>query len=167
MRIAYRSLLLSCVLFPCIGCDQATKQIAMSAFDDSPHTYLGGILRLQLSYNSGAFLSIGDNFSPFVRQGIFFWGVASLLLAALFYLLFAKQIARPQVIGLGLCLAGGVSNLIDRVRFNGTVVDFLNLGVRDFRTGIFNVADMLILAGAAILATLLFQKTGKPMPTSS
>jgi len=66
-----------------------------------------------------------------------------------------------------LCFAGGVSNLIDRVRFGGTVVDFLNLGVRDLRTGIFNVADMLILTGAAILATSLLQKSGKPMPTSS
>ena len=167
MKIAYRSLLLSCVLFPCIGCDQATKQIAMSALDDSPHTYLDGILRLQLSYNSGAFLSIGDNFSPSLKQSIFFWGVAGLLLTSLLCLLFVKRITRSQIIAIGLCFAGGASNLIDRVRFNGAVVDFLNLGVKHLRSGIFNVADMLILTGAAILATSLFQKTTKPMPPSS
>lgn len=166
MKIAYRSLLLSCVLFPCIGCDQATKQIAMSALGDSPHTYWDGILRLELSYNSGAFLSIGDNLSPLLRQGIFFWGVAALLLASLLCLFFANRITRPQIVGFGLCFAGGVSNLIDRFRFNGAVVDFLNLGVKHLRTGIFNVADMLILTGAAILATSLFQKTGKSTPTS-
>jgi signal peptidase II len=81
------------------------------------------------------------------------------------FCLFAKRITQPQIIGLGLCFAGGVSNLIDRVRFDGAVVDFLNLGVKRFRTGIFNVADMLILTGAVILATSLTQKTRQPAPT--
>ena len=33
----------------------------------------------------------------------------------------------------------------------GSVIDFLNVGLGQFRTGIFNLADVAILAGVAIL----------------
>jgi signal peptidase II len=43
---------------------------------------------------------------------------------------------------LTLIFSGGISNLYDRVLNNGTVIDFLNVGIGSLRTGIFNVADM-------------------------
>ena len=39
--------------------------------------------------------------------------------------------------------------MVDRV-VRGSVIDFMNVGVGPLRTGIFNVADMAILAGVAI-----------------
>jgi len=45
-----------------------------------------------------------------------------------------------------MILGGGLSNLFDRIAF-GKVVDFMNVGVGNLRTGIFNIADMIILAG--------------------
>ena len=53
--------------------------------------------------------------------------------------------------GCTLLLAGAVGNLIDRIRLDGLVIDFLNLGIGPLRTGIFNVADMAIMAGAVLL----------------
>jgi len=47
-------------------------------------------------------------------------------------------------------LAGGVSNLVDRIAM-GRVIDFLNIGVGPVRTGIFNVADVAIMAGIGLL----------------
>ena len=47
-------------------------------------------------------------------------------------------------------VAGGGSNLVDRA-LHGAVVDFLNVGIGPLRTGIFNVADMAIMLGAALL----------------
>ena len=44
-------------------------------------------------------------------------------------------------------LAGGIGNLIDRIFFENGVIDFLNVGVGNWRTGIFNVADMAIMVG--------------------
>ena len=35
---------------------------------------------------------------------------------------------------------------------HGAVVDFLNVGIGPLRTGVFNVADMAIMAGAGLLA---------------
>jgi signal peptidase II len=54
------------------------------------------------------------------------------------------------LLGVSLLLAGGTSNWIDRV-IRGSVVDFLNVGVGSLRTGVFNVADMAIMLGAAVL----------------
>ena len=58
-------------------------------------------------------------------------------------------------IGLALFIAGGVSNWIDRA-VRGSVVDFLNVGIGPIRTGVFNVADMAIMLGAAIVVFVGF-----------
>ena len=52
--------------------------------------------------------------------------------------------------GLVLFLAGGLSNLTDRIAI-GSVIDFLNVGIGPIRTGIFNVADVAIMAGVAMV----------------
>ncbi len=56
-----------------------------------------------------------------------------------------------QHLAVVLLLAGGIGNLIDRLFHGGLVIDFLNVGIGPVRTGIFNVADMAIMAGFGIL----------------
>ena len=51
-----------------------------------------------------------------------------------------------HLVALSLAFAGGVSNVLDRIT-RGTVVDFMTVGVSHVRTGVFNVADVAILAG--------------------
>ena len=55
-----------------------------------------------------------------------------------------------RLIGVCLVFAGGASNWVDRVA-RGSVVDFMNVGVGPLRTGIFNVADVAIMVGVAVL----------------
>ena len=45
-------------------------------------------------------------------------------------------------------------NIIDRILFDRHVTDFMNLGIQNIRTGIFNVADICVTAGA--IGLLLF-----------
>lgn len=45
-----------------------------------------------------------------------------------------------------------MSNLVDRLLYHGHVVDFLNMGIGSLRTGVFNLADVCIMAGAMIFA---------------
>lgn len=47
-----------------------------------------------------------------------------------------------------LVLAGGLGNLLDRLIYDGRVIDFMNLGIGSLRTGIFNVADVCITIGS-------------------
>lgn len=60
-----------------------------------------------------------------------------------------RDLRLAQVIGLLLVASGGLGNLLDRLFNQGAAIDFLNLGIGPLRTGIFNVADVLIIAGAS------------------
>jgi len=51
--------------------------------------------------------------------------------------------------------AGIILGLIDRVFYDGSVTDFLNLGMGGLRTGIFNIADVLEVIGVALFALAL------------
>jgi signal peptidase II len=73
-----------------------------------------------------------------------------------------RRISLPAFMACALLLAGAMGNFIDRVRWDGLVIDFLNLGVGRLRTGIFNVADVSIMAGAAIL---LLESLARGTPT--
>lgn len=130
--------------------DQATKvwaihQLRPTQFD--PLVYLGGLLRLQYAENSGAFLSLMADWPTEVR----FWVLTvinGVVLTGVFALLtFSRSLDRWVWFALVLILAGGIGNLIDRIRFHGLVIDFLNIGIGRVRTGIFNVADIAITAG--------------------
>jgi signal peptidase II len=152
MSTVRRIALIVVVLSSCIACDQATKVVAEKYVPrHEAWSYVGDTLRLQLAYNYGAFLSLGDSLPPAWRHGLLSIGVGCVLLGILVYLLISDKIDRRGVIALSLVVAGGVSNLIDRLRYDGYVVDFLNVGVGPVRTGIFNVADMAIMLGVLLL----------------
>jgi len=54
-------------------------------------------------------------------------------------------------LALSLIVSGGLSNFIDRIIYNGVVVDFLNIGIGNFRTGILNIADIAITLGIILM----------------
>lgn len=150
MKTFRRAALLCLLLSATAGCDRVTKHFAMTALAGTPgQSYLGDTIRLDYHENAGGFLSAGASWRPATRavvfqlaNGLFLFG--TLILAARY------QWSRLAAVGLVLFVAGGLSNLIDRVAL-GTVIDFLNIGIGSLRTGIFNVADVAILAGIALL----------------
>jgi signal peptidase II len=144
---------LTVVLIVCVGCDQLTKVVATRTLGREPelvHSFLGDTLRLQYALNPGAFLGLGKNLSPTQRFAILTItnGLAMLVLA--FFLLKKWNLPRANYIAGALILGGGIGNLIDRVRLEGLVIDFLNVGIGRVRTGIFNIADMAIMAGCGM-----------------
>ena len=150
--LAKRFFLIVSVLLACVGCDQSTKFYAESSLPMARAlSFWGDTARLQLTYNEGAFLGLGASSPKGWRTAALRFGVATLL-AALFVQALRMKTARTSLlVGLSLVLAGGVGNLMDRVLHDGRVVDFINLGIGSWRTGIFNVADMAIMAGALLL----------------
>jgi signal peptidase II len=146
-----RGVLLCLLLAATAGCDRVTKHYAMTALaGEGAQSYLGDTVRLDYHENPGGFLSAGANWTPRTRAMVFQLANGTFLLSA-FVLAYRSKWSRLAAVGLILFLAGGVSNLIDRVAI-GTVIDFMNVGVGPWRTGIFNVADVAIMAGAALLA---------------
>ena len=138
-------LLLSTVCF-----DQATKALARSKLSFAGVSYLGDMLRLQHSENPGAFLSLGADLQGGARFWIFTVGVSAFVLSALWIVVRNRKLDFASTVALSLVIGGGVGNLIDRAA-KGTVTDFMNVGIGALRTGIFNVADMAIVAGVGIL----------------
>lgn len=148
-----RAGLLAAMLVSCVGCDQVTKTIATRTLGQRPrevHSYLGDTIRLQYAQNPGAFLGLGKNLTPAQRFSILTITNAAAMLVLAFVLVKKWNMARVKYAAGALILGGGIGNLIDRVRLEGLVTDFLNVGIGSVRTGIFNVADMAIMAGCGV-----------------
>jgi signal peptidase II len=107
---------------------------------------------------------MGAHLDPHLRFIIFTVACALVLFAGGFFLFRSQHLDKWQVIALSLIVGGGVGNLIDRA-LRGWVVDFLNIGIGDFRTGIFNVADMAIVLGFCILLFSSSYKNGNKSRT--
>ncbi len=142
----------------CVACDQVTKELASRALRDRPTvSYLGDTVRLSYAENPGAFLSFGAEFPSWLRACLF-GGLTVLTIALLMTgVVRVPSATFSQLLAVGLIIAGGIGNLVDRLQF-GFVRDFLNVGVGQLRTGIFNVADAAVMAGVAVLCVISLRK---------
>jgi signal peptidase II len=137
--------------------DVISKQWALRALGNGERIdLLGGAIPLTLAFNRGAAFSlhVGDASR---------WVFIVLSIVALFVLamLFRSTHSGDRVRILALCLvgAGAIGNLIDRLRWDQGVVDFIgpiNLGFMYWP--IFNVADMAITTGATLLLLSLWRE---------
>ncbi len=139
------------VLAVILALDVVTKRWALEALAGGNRMELfGGLLPLTLAFNRGAAfgLTIGEDPRWFF--------VPVTLVAVVLLVILVVQAARDdhlRILSASLVLAGALGNLVDRVRWDRGVVDFLgpvNLGFTHFP--IFNVADIAITCGAFALA---------------
>jgi signal peptidase II len=63
---------------------------------------------------------------------------------------------RPRTLSLALVCGGALGNLIDRIRWDRGVVDFIDVGIGTMRWPTFNIADMAVSTGAFMLAWVLW-----------
>jgi signal peptidase II len=134
------------------GCDHAVKHAARAVLGDgAPRELLGELVRFQLVHNTGGFLSLGARLPDTLRDAFFLLAapVGVTLLAATAFPSAARR--RATLAGLALLCGGGLANWLDRLMNGGAVTDFVSVGFGPLRTGIFNVADVAIMAGAALL----------------
>jgi signal peptidase II len=150
------------LLLSTAGCDQLTKQVAKAELVSArPVSLLNNLIRLEYAENTGAFLSIGEHL-----PGPILLLVSSLLAGAIIFILVRLTLQNRDVkpsllIGLSLIAGGSIGNLIDRILNGGAVVDFMNVGIGQLRSGIFNVADVAILIGVCVLMLFMSKKPGK------
>ena len=144
-----------------LGVDRWTKVLAQQHLKGTPRqSFLADTVRLDYAENRGAFLSLGASLSEGARMAIFSWAVGALLLGLTAAVYLRRDLSARARLALAAVASGGLGNLYDRVFENGVVTDFMNLGIGPLRTGIFNVADVAIVVGVALLA--LPEKDGKP-----
>ncbi|MGW8194665.1 MAG: signal peptidase II [Desulforhopalus sp.] len=150
------------MLLFCIGTDQGTKVLARRFMDGGGEVSLAGdLLRLSLVKNHYGFLGIATGLSELGLFIFLYITVALLLFTCLAYLFFCRpsQYTTPLMFITG----GGLSNLTDRLLHQGGVTDFISIGLGNFRTGIFNLADVYILAGSFVVGCLYLSPTRKTL----
>jgi signal peptidase II len=147
-----------------VGCDQVSKTLVRQHVDAHAHIQvLGSFITLTHVQNTGAFLSLGNSLPDFLRHVLLTLVPIGILAIALVYLLVKSRLTLATWLGASFMIGGGIGNLYDRVRY-GSVTDFLHMKVSIFQTGIFNVADMSIMAGMAILLLSGTRKKPAPIP---
>ena len=131
-----------------VALDQLTKAAARAYLAPRPLIVVwGGIVRLVYSENVGAFMGLGTALPPAMRTLLFGVFAALLLAVVTAYVFTTDGLTRLDVVAASLLVSGGLGNLIDRAVFDGRVTDFVTVGIGWLRTGIFNVADVFIVAG--------------------
>lgn len=106
-------------------------------------------LNFHLAYNKGAAFGVLGSASGWQRW-VF---IAIALVISVMIFLWSKKLGKKdkwELIALGLILGGAWGNLLDRIRL-GYVIDFIDFYVGTWHWYTFNIADVGICCGAAIL----------------
>jgi signal peptidase II len=139
--------------------DQATKAMAealLPRFTGVP--VLGEWFQLRLVHNQGA--AFGLHVGPYSRWVFFL--VALVAIGVLVRMAWTAPAGdRFRQLALGLVAGGAAGNLVDRIRSARGVVDFLDVGVGDWRWPTFNVADIAVSCGAVALALSLWREDNR------
>lgn len=138
------------VMLVLLGFDQLTKYLAIINLKNHPAVVLwDGVLELNYLENRGSAFGMLQN------QKFFILFIGVVFLAVILFFLFKlpeeKKFCTVHIL-LSAIVAGGVGNMIDRLRFD-YVVDFISFVLIHFP--IFNVADCYIVV-ATIVLFLLF-----------
>ncbi len=133
------------------SCDQVSKSIVRKKIEQ--HTtikIIGNNFILTKVENTGAFLGMGSKFNPAIRDFLFLWFPALLILLAIIWVFLKKDINISLLIALSFIIGGGFGNIFDRIIY-GSVTDFFHIDLGIFKTGIFNLADVSVMIGMVIL----------------
>ncbi len=155
-RVTLLTLYLALPLALCAVLDQALKALAREYLrNEPPILLLGGIVELLYGKNPGAFLGLGADLPAWARFWIFTVLVGVGLAAMLIVAITSPSLTRSLALGVALTVGGGLGNLIDRLRFDGAVIDYIRIGIGRLRTGVFNLADVALIAGLVLIAIQL------------
>ncbi|HEX5132495.1 MAG TPA: signal peptidase II [Candidatus Krumholzibacteria bacterium] len=126
-----------------VALDQLTKQILWR--NGQNYDIIDGYLHITLLKNAGA------AFGMFQGGRVFFVVASVIAIALITYVGYRLPGGdRYRRMWLGLILGGALGNLIDRIIY-GEVIDFLQIGFNGHYWPVFNVADMAVSIGAALL----------------
>jgi signal peptidase II len=148
-----------------IVADQASKLWIRRAFaEEESLVVVRNFLNITFIRNRGGAFGI------FPQQQYLFLvlSIVTVVALALLYRRFAPR-GRSCRAAVGMIVGGAVGNLVDRVLVdrNGCVIDWLDLHLGQYHWPAFNIADMAISTGVAILIYLLVVRAEVPSGSDS
>jgi signal peptidase II len=144
-----------------VSCDQGTKRWARDALPGHSISVIDGFWDFRLAQNPDGAFSLFHG-TPGGRYILTAVGLA-LLVAMFWWVRRSVNQGWLACAALGLIAGGAIGNLYDRVMF-GSVTDFVYWHARSWRWPVFNVADVLLVIGVALM--LLAPRPAKPTSAS-
>ena len=148
---------------PLLLADRVSKSLAYADLQPFgiPHQLIGNVLQFTLLLNRDAALNLS-------LGGWSRWGFATIAVIGVIIMVRLLWLSHPGAwfrgLALGLIAAGAIGNLIDRLRWDRGVVDFIDVGIGSHRFWTFNIADAGVMVGAVLLA-LVFSREQRPNPS--
>lgn len=147
-----------------VALDILTKQIVertLVLYD--PVEVWGDVFRLTYIFNKGAAfgLHLGEA-SRFIFMAL------AVIAVVVLYMMYrgTPWTERARLIAIASVTGGAIGNLVDRVRSDRGVVDFLDFGIGAWRWPVFNVADIAVTCGAILLAMSLWREESRAERTA-
>ncbi len=147
-------MLLICIAVPMLLLDWGTKWLVQNYITQGTETIqvIPGFFNLRHDRNTGAAFGVlaGHRFLLILIT------IVALIFIFTYYLRFRES--RWMQVSLGFLLGGALGNFIDRL-YLGEVIDFLQFGIvsQGLFWPTFNVADISVCIGAAMLIVYLFR----------
>ncbi len=153
-----RNISISILITVSIVLDQLSKVLIRKNIDQySEIKLIGEYFILTNVENSGAFLGMGSDFSPFIKTIFLLILPIIILVCIMIYVYRDKEIDKISLIGFCFIIGGGIANIYDRIMY-GSVTDFLFIDLGGiFKTGIFNIADLSVTTGMIMILLMSFK----------
>lgn len=142
-----------------VAADQITKLLVMEHFTRGQSIHvINGLLDFTYVQNRGAAFGMLSN-----QRWIFMVMTAVIMAGIIYWWLKGYFTHITGKICAVLIVAGGIGNMIDRIRL-GYVVDFIDISPL-FRFAVFNVADCCVTVGAVLfMVYIIFYMDEKKLP---
>jgi signal peptidase II len=133
--------------------DQAAKFMIQAVFNGNPYkviTVIKDFFLIRYVENKGAVWGIlSQSTSVIIPKVITILSVLALIIVIYFFLKLESKCAF-ELTSLSFVMGGALGNIIDRL-YQGYVVDFLDVFIRDYHWPTFNIADSFITIGVILL----------------
>ena len=141
------------VVISIVALDIVTKYLAVICLKSGEIELIKNILYFHYTENRGAAFGMLAN-----HRWLFITVTIAVIVAIVVYILRKKPESNLLKISLAMISGGGIGNLIDRISLS-YVVDFIDF--RIIRFPVFNVADIFVTTGAALLFIYIMFFEGK------
>ena len=130
-----------------VALDLLTKQAVLARLLPHDPVAVAPSVNLTLGFNAGIAFGLAPAESPMATALLLLVQIGLVAMLAWFLTRAPNMEGR---VAFGLLIAGALGNMLDRVP-DGLVTDFIDLYWRNWRWPAFNVADILICLGVALL----------------
>jgi signal peptidase II len=139
-----------------LAADLVTKELVRSCLTEGMSQAVAGeFIKLTFIYNRNAVFGL-----PVGHPTVYLVLSLAALGLIIWYFFNLKPEQRAEQLALAAIIGGAVGNQCDRFRW-GQVVDFIEIGYRQYTWPIFNVADVAITAGLCVLVYRMLFKQDK------